>query len=254
MTTSLTVRGISSFDASSQLAVPGPEPKNPFRKPLAKYPGLTRRNFSTSIPPHDVFHHIRTTGPPVFSRPRRLAPARLSAAKAKFDGMGITSQSESPWVVPLHLVPKAATEFLGHLVDSSGIHPLPSMVAAIRDFLPPSSKRQQQRFLDMVYFYRRSLPHCADTVLLLKSLLSGSKGSFELSANALAAFDKAKVAVADAALLTHFSPDATISHVIDASNVAVGAVLQQHVASHTQPLAFFPRMLSPVEMRYSAFG
>nr|VZI08777.1 unnamed protein product [Spirometra erinaceieuropaei] len=303
-TTNLTVRDISSCGASRQLAALGPESENPFRQPLAKYPGLTRPNFGVSIPAYDVIHSIRTTGHPVFSRLRRLAPARLFAAKAEFEDMGTIRQSESFWVDfsgdlfiksvfsetdlvrASHKIPIApedasntavnppplaslsscacqldsATpsrlfrEVLEHLVDSNGIHPLPSMVTAIRDFPPPSSKRQLQRFLDMVYFYRRSLPHCADTVLLLKSLLSGSKGSFELSANALAAFDKAKVAVADAALLTHFSPDATISHVIDASNVAVGAVLQQHVASHTQPLAFFPRMLSPVEMRYSAFG
>ncbi|BHF80454.1 hypothetical protein SprV_0702358200 [Sparganum proliferum] len=40
-------------------------------------------------------------------------------------------------------------EFLGHLVDSNGIHPLSSKVAAIRDFPPPSSKRQLQQFLGM---------------------------------------------------------------------------------------------------------
>nr|VZI00473.1 unnamed protein product [Spirometra erinaceieuropaei] len=81
-TTNLTVRGISSSDTSRHLAVLDPEPENPFRQLLAKYPGLTCPNFNVSIPPHDVVHHIRTTGPPVFSRPRRLAPTRLAAAKA----------------------------------------------------------------------------------------------------------------------------------------------------------------------------
>ncbi|BHF59079.1 hypothetical protein SprV_0100203400 [Sparganum proliferum] len=40
-------------------------------------------------------------------------------------------------------------EFLGHLVDCNGIHPLPSKVSVIREFPPPSSKRQLQRFLDI---------------------------------------------------------------------------------------------------------
>nr|VZI07058.1 unnamed protein product [Spirometra erinaceieuropaei] len=35
-------------------------------------------------------------------------------------------------------------ELIGHLVDSNGIHPLQSEVAAIHDFPPPSSKRQLQ--------------------------------------------------------------------------------------------------------------
>nr|VZI44880.1 unnamed protein product [Spirometra erinaceieuropaei] len=83
-TTNLTVRGISFSDVSRHLAVLDPEPENTFRQLLDKYPGLTRPNFSVSIPPHDVVHHIRTTGPPVFSRPRRLAPTGLAAAKAEF--------------------------------------------------------------------------------------------------------------------------------------------------------------------------
>ncbi|BHF80910.1 hypothetical protein SprV_0702403800 [Sparganum proliferum] len=307
-TTNLNVRGISSSDASRQLAVLYPEPENPFRQLLAKYPGPTRPNFNASIPTHDVVHHIRTTGPPVLSRPRRLAPARLAAAKAGFEHMlqmGIIGHSENPLASPLHMVPKATTgdwrpcgdyralntiavsdrypvhrlqdfagalfgksvfskmdlvgvfhqisiapedvskttvttpfglfeflrmpfgprnasqtfqsfvdkvlsglpfvyayiddllvasstagehmehlatmfdrlqqfgvvlnpsqcvfgvsslEFLGNLVDTHGIHPLSSKVAAIRDFPPPSSKRQLQRLLGMVNFYRRFLP------------------------------------------------------------------------------------------------
>ncbi|BHF78347.1 hypothetical protein SprV_0602146000 [Sparganum proliferum] len=97
-----------------------------------------------------------------------------------------------------------SSEFLRHLVDSNGIHPLPSKVATIRDFPPPSSKHQLQRFLDMVNFYCRFLPHCADTILPLASLLSGSKGSLKLSADALAAFEKVKTVLAEATLLTHF--------------------------------------------------
>nr|VZI46490.1 unnamed protein product [Spirometra erinaceieuropaei] len=98
-TTNLTVRGISSSDASRHLAVLNPEPDNPFRHLPAKYPGLTRSNFNVSVPPHDVVHHIRTTGPPVFSRPRRLVPTCFAAAKAEFEHMlqtGIIRQSESP--------------------------------------------------------------------------------------------------------------------------------------------------------------
>nr|VZI10406.1 unnamed protein product [Spirometra erinaceieuropaei] len=241
--------------------------ENPFRQLLAKYPDLTRPNFNASIPPHDVVHHIRTTGPPVFSRLCRLAPARLAAVKAEFEHMlqmGIIRQSESPWASPLHMIPKVATgewrpcgdntalnnitvpdsyplphlqcvfgvfpiEFLGHLVDFRGIHPPRSKVTSIRDFPPPSFKRQLQRILGMVTFYRRFIPHCAGTMLPPTSLLLVSKGSFELSADPLTAFDKVKAALADATLLTHFSPEAPIS-----SNVAVGAVLQQHLAGCTR--------------------
>ncbi len=145
-------------------------------------------------------------------------------------------------------------DFLGHHVDSNGLSPLPSKVEAIRDFPPPNSKRQVQRFLGMVNFYRRFIPNCADRMLPLTNLLSGPKGPLELTGEALVAFDRVKTALADATLLTHPAPEAQLSLMVDASSVAVGAVLQQHLADATQPLAFFSKKLLPAETRYSTFG
>ncbi|XP_032687537.1 uncharacterized protein LOC116851826 [Odontomachus brunneus] len=54
-------------------------------------------------------HHIRTTGPPVFARPRRLSGDRLAAAKADFDlllHLGVVQPSHSQWASPIHIVPK----------------------------------------------------------------------------------------------------------------------------------------------------
>nr|VZI16937.1 unnamed protein product [Spirometra erinaceieuropaei] len=145
-------------------------------------------------------------------------------------------------------------EFLGHLIDSNGIRPPPSKVAAIRDVPPPTSKRQLQRFLGMVNFYRGFLPNCADTILPLTSLLSGSKRTFELTPAALTSFEQVKALLTVATLLTHFHADAPISLMVDASNVAVSAVLQQSLPDSTVPLAFFSKKLSKAETSYSTFG
>ncbi|BHF62249.1 hypothetical protein SprV_0200523000 [Sparganum proliferum] len=353
---------------------------------------------------HDVVHHIRTSGPPVFARPRRLALERFQAAKAEFEHMlqlGIIRPSESPWAPPMHMVPKATSsdlrpcsdyralnsatipdrypvphlqdfagalfgkavfskidlvrafhqipvapeeipktavtthfglfdfvrmpfglrndaqtfqrlidhvlrglpfvyayiddllvasrneeehkehlalvfdrldkfgvvinpskcvfgvpslEFLGHQVDSEGLRPLPYKVDAFRNFPPPTSKRQLQRFLGMVNFYRRFLPNCADLMLPLTNTLSGSKGPLELTGGALTAFERIKNSLADTTLITHPAPEAQLSLMVDASIVADGAVLQQHLAGSTQPLAFFSKKLLPAETRYSTFG
>ncbi|BHF67248.1 hypothetical protein SprV_0301027400 [Sparganum proliferum] len=128
------------------------------------------------------------------------------------------------------------------------------VVEAIRDFPPPTSKRQLQRFLGMVNFYRRFLPNCADLMLPLTNLLSGPKGPLELRGHALTAFERIKTSLADATLLTHPAPKAPLSLMVDASTVAVGAVLQQHINDSTRPLAFFSKKLSPAETRYSTFG
>nr|VZI13842.1 unnamed protein product [Spirometra erinaceieuropaei] len=145
-------------------------------------------------------------------------------------------------------------DFLCHHVDAQGLRPLSSKVEAIRDFPPPTSKRQLQRFLGMVNFYRRFLPNCADVMLPLTNLLSGPKGPLELRGHALTAFERIKTSLADATLLTHLAPEATLSLMVDASTVAVGAVLQQLINYSTRPLAFFSKKLSPAETRYSTFG
>ncbi|BHF81873.1 hypothetical protein SprV_0802500800 [Sparganum proliferum] len=106
----------------------------------------------------------------------------------------------------------------------------------------------------MVYFYRRFLPNCADLMLPLTNMLSGPKGPLELTGEALTAFERIKNSLADAILLTHPAPEAQLSLMVGASTVAVGAVLQQHLAGSTQPLAFFSKKLLPAETRYSTFG
>nr|VZI28062.1 unnamed protein product [Spirometra erinaceieuropaei] len=145
-------------------------------------------------------------------------------------------------------------DFLGHHVDAQGLRPLSSKVKAIRDFLPPTSKRRLQRFLGTVNFYRRFLPNCADHMLPLTNLLSGPKGPLELRGHALPAFERLTTSFADATLLTHPAQEAPLPLMVDASTVAVGAVLQQLIKDSTRPLAFFSKKLSLAETRYSTFG
>lgn len=60
---------------------------------------------------HSTVHRILTRGQPVFSRPRRLHPVKLEAAKREFEYMlehGICRPSTSNWASPLHLVPKSS--------------------------------------------------------------------------------------------------------------------------------------------------
>ena len=76
---------------------------------LRRFPQLTNASLHTDVAPHNVTHHIRTSGPPVFAKPRRLAPDRLRSAKAEFEHMlelGVVRPSRSPWASPLHMVPK----------------------------------------------------------------------------------------------------------------------------------------------------
>ncbi len=65
-------------------------------------------------------------------------------------------------------------KFLGHMVDGSGIVPLPRHVQAIQEFPPPADIKQLQQFLGLVNFYRRFLPSAAHTLKPLTDLLRGN--------------------------------------------------------------------------------
>ncbi|KAI5738218.1 hypothetical protein M8J77_004305 [Diaphorina citri] len=81
---------------------------------LQQFKEITRPDGIPRNIEHNTRHHIKTTpGPPVANRPRRLAPAKLKAAKKEFEAMlqlGIARPSNSPWSAPLHLVEKSTTD------------------------------------------------------------------------------------------------------------------------------------------------
>lgn len=76
---------------------------------LREFPSITRPPGAPREVCHSTVHFINTTpGPPVFCRPRRLAPDRLIAAKAEFEAMlqdGTVRYSRGPWASALHIAP-----------------------------------------------------------------------------------------------------------------------------------------------------
>ena len=147
--------------------------------------------------------------------------------------------------------------FLGHTVDSNGISPLDSKVKAIVEFPQPTSQRKLRQFLGLINFYHRFLKNAAQILHPLNTLLSTPKKhtSKELvwTTEATQAFHTIKEVIAKATLLSHPKLDAPTSIMSDASDTAIGAVLQQCIDNTWQPIAYFSRKLSPPETRYSTF-
>ncbi len=105
-------------------------------------------------------------------------------------------------------------------------------------------------------FYHRFIPNGAAILHPLHSLLNQTqRPSDELTRteSTTVAFENVKNALANASLLVHPTPDAPTSIMTDASDVAVGVVLQQYIKEQWCPLAFFSRTLKPDETRYSTY-
>lgn len=133
--------------------------EHPYRHLLSEFREIT-------IPPtmrmevhHDVTHQIQTTGPPVASKPRRMAPDKLRAVKQEFESMmelGICCPSKSSWASPLHCAPKKNGEwrFVGDYRSLNRVtvpdrYPVPH----IHDLLNNFSGKRIFTTLDMVRAY-----------------------------------------------------------------------------------------------------
>jgi cleavage and polyadenylation specificity factor subunit 1 len=146
--------------------------------------------------------------------------------------------------------------FLGHKVSAEGSRLLEERMTHLLDCPPPKTASQLRRFLGMLNFYWRLLPHAAATQAPLHAALSGPrvKGSHPIAwtSDLHRAFEKCKAKLSRAPLLAHPDPSAPLALVKDAFTTVMGAVLQQLVDNAWQPLAFFSRKLNPAQQKYSA--
>lgn len=79
-----------------------------------EYQDVNRPSASSQTIKHSVTHHIVTTNPPIYSKPRRLSPEKLKIPKKEFDVLSVEdicppSKNESP--SPLHSIDKRNQEW-----------------------------------------------------------------------------------------------------------------------------------------------
>lgn len=148
-------------------------------------------------------------------------------------------------------------KFLGYEVSGEGSRPLPDKVTAVTNFPLPKFAADLRRFLGMLNFYRKFLPNAAQNQsilhLLHKNCKRNDRTPLQWSPESLTAFDKCKSELANATLLIHPYSSAPVSLTVDASDFAMGAVVEQYVDNNWKPLGFFSRKFSSAQMKYSTY-
>jgi hypothetical protein len=146
-------------------------------------------------------------------------------------------------------------DFLGHHISTAGVAPLWDNVQVILDFPKPADCKALQWFLGMINFnlYRHFLLGVAGRLYPLTATLSGNPKTLPWTPDMETAFAAAKKALVAEVPLAHPLPGVVLALATDAFDTYVGAILQQQVGQHWQPLGFFSKKLSKSEVNYSTF-
>ncbi|KAG5270294.1 hypothetical protein AALO_G00191040 [Alosa alosa] len=141
--------------------------------------------------------------------------------------------------------------FLGFILSSGGLRMDPKKTQVVRDWPQPTSVKEVQRFLGFANFYRKFIRNFSSVAAPLSNLTRKKPGPFIWTPEAERAFQDLKVRFTSAPILTLPDPPLPFTVEVDASDVAVGAVLSQCPADgKLHPCAFFSSRLSDAEMNY----
>ena len=146
---------------------------------------------------------------------------------------------------------QSSVQYLGHVIDKNGLHPLADKIKAISAAPPPKNVTEVKSFLGMLQFYSRFLKNLATVIEPLTRLLR-KNCVFHWGASQEQAFDCAKKMLQGHSVLVHFDTTKELVLSCDASPYGVGAVLSHIMDDGSErPIAYYSRSMAPAERNYS---
>ena len=139
--------------------------------------------------------------------------------------------------------------FLGHKLSGDGLRPDPEKVQAISDMPEPQSKADLQRFLGMVAYLSKFIPHLSDETLALRQLISKNT-LWQFDQGHSKQFNHLKEIISNNILLKFFDPKLPTKVTCDSSKTGLGATLKQQIEGTWHPIAFKSRPTTPAEKNY----
>ena len=142
-------------------------------------------------------------------------------------------------------------EYLGHVIDSQGIHSHPAKIDAITNMPYLTNIAELRSFLGMVNYYNHFTPGLATKCAILNDLLH--KGStWCWTAEHSQVVDAIKEALTSSTTLSHYNSTLPLIIACDASQVGIGAVLFHKLPGNVEkPIAYTSRKLSKAEKNYA---
>lgn len=149
--------------------------------------------------------------------------------------------------------------FLGHEITPNGIAVLPTKIQRMINMPAPATIAQLRRVIGSFNYYRDHIPHAADLLAPLNEMLKGhtkkrDKTPIGWIPETTAAFEKCRAALANTARLAFPKNNCSLKLTTDASDIAIGAVLEQILPDDTiEPLGFFSKKLDERQRKYPTY-
>ena len=173
----------------------------------------------------------------------------LAAVGAVFDRMAEVNLAARPKKCFLGF---QEVGFLGYRVGFGCLRPELEKTEQFCELSRPTTKTEVRRFLGMVGFYRRFVPHFAEIALPLTDLTKGKRtGPVTWSPQCESSFVTLRDALTTRPVLK--LPDVSLPFRLrtDASDRGLGAVLLQDGVDGEQPVSFASKKLTPAELNYA---
>nr|GEW29458.1 putative reverse transcriptase domain-containing protein [Tanacetum cinerariifolium] len=134
-------------------------------------------------------------------------------------------------------IPKV--QFLGHVIDSQGIHVDPAKIESVKDWASPKSPIEICQFLGLAGYYRRFIKGFSKIAKPMTKLTQ-KKVKFEWGVKEEATFQLLKQKLCSAPILA--LPEGSEDFIIycDASNKGLGAVLMQRESDYDCEIRYHP--------------
>ena len=147
---------------------------------------------------------------------------------------------------------KTEVEYLGFDVGADGIKPSLSKIKAVLEWPTPKSVTDVRSFLGLANFYRKFVRWFSEIAAPMTNLTKKDR-QFTWTNQEENAFNGLKKALVTAPVLKlpDFEREFTVT--TDASEVSVGAILQQNFGEGLQPICYESKKLNPAESRYGAY-
>ena len=144
---------------------------------------------------------------------------------------------------------QTSVDFLGHRVSSKGIETCPEKINEIQNWCSPKSKAGVRSFLGLTGYYRRFIDQYSKIAKPLTAL-TAENTKFEWDSNCEQAFNVLKQKLVQSPILSYPMDEGEWVLDTDASDVALGCVLQQRQNGELKVIAYSSKTLQSSELNY----